>query len=100
MFLVISDYLTTHNNHKGQTPMLPAGFEPAIPAGERPQTHALDCAAIRTGLYVPYILNVVVYKNNLSLYTSLLLPEILLLKVLAWHGKRITVCGILMTYAL
>jgi len=25
-----------------QTSMTPAGFEPAIPAGERPQTHALD----------------------------------------------------------
>jgi hypothetical protein len=24
--------------------MYPAGFEPAIPAGERPQTHALDRA--------------------------------------------------------
>jgi len=23
----------------------PAGFEPAIPASERPQTHPLDCAA-------------------------------------------------------
>jgi hypothetical protein len=26
-------------------PLLPAGFEPAIPASERPQTHALDCAS-------------------------------------------------------
>ena len=25
--------------------MLPAGFEPAIPASEQPQTHALDRAA-------------------------------------------------------
>jgi hypothetical protein len=25
--------------------MLPAGFEPTIPASERPQTHALDSAA-------------------------------------------------------
>jgi hypothetical protein len=38
-------YLTTHNTHKGQTSMSPAGFEPTIPASERPQTHALDCAA-------------------------------------------------------
>ena len=37
-------YLTTHNtpNRENSTP--PAGFEPAIPASERPQTHALDCA--------------------------------------------------------
>ena len=26
--------------------MHPAGFEPAIPAGERPQTYALDRAAV------------------------------------------------------
>jgi len=25
--------------------MFPAGFEPAVPESERPQTHALDCAA-------------------------------------------------------
>jgi hypothetical protein len=31
-------YLTANNNHRRQTPV---GFEPAIPAGERPQTHGL-----------------------------------------------------------
>jgi len=29
--------------------MLPAGFEPAIPASERPETHALDRAATEIG---------------------------------------------------
>jgi hypothetical protein len=29
--------------------MPPAGLEPAIPAGERPQTHALDRAATGIG---------------------------------------------------
>jgi hypothetical protein len=38
-------YLTTHNTHKRQTSMTPAGFEPVISASERPQTHALDRAA-------------------------------------------------------
>jgi len=38
-------YLTTHNTQKGQTSLTPVGFEPAIPASERPQTHALDRAA-------------------------------------------------------
>jgi hypothetical protein len=33
-------YLTTHNTHNRQTAMLQAGFEPAIPASERRQTHA------------------------------------------------------------
>jgi len=31
-------YLTTRNTKMGQTSMLPQGFEPAIPASERPQT--------------------------------------------------------------
>jgi len=35
-------YLTTHNTHNRQISMPPAGFEPAIPARELPQTHALD----------------------------------------------------------
>jgi len=34
--------------------MPPAGFEPTIPAGERPQTHALDRAASGTGLVKDY----------------------------------------------
>jgi hypothetical protein len=50
-------YLTTHNTHKRQTSMPPAGFEPTIPASEWPQTHALDSVATRTGhftaLYQP-----------------------------------------------
>jgi len=37
--------LTTHNTHKRQTSMPPAGFESAISASERPQTHTLDRAA-------------------------------------------------------
>jgi hypothetical protein len=41
-------YLTTHITHKRQTYMPPAGFEPAIPASERPQTHALDGKATGT----------------------------------------------------
>jgi len=35
-------YLTTHNTHNRQTSMPPVEFEPAISAGERPQTYALD----------------------------------------------------------
>ena len=42
-------YLTTHNTHNRQTSMPPAGFEPTIPASERPQTHTLDRAATGTG---------------------------------------------------
>ena len=43
-------YLTAHKTHKRQTSMPPAGFEPTIPASERPQTHALDLAA--TGISI------------------------------------------------
>jgi hypothetical protein len=44
-----SSDLYLHNTHKRQTSMPPAGFEAAIPASERPQTHALDRAATRIG---------------------------------------------------
>jgi hypothetical protein len=42
-------YLTTYNTHNRQTSMPAVGFEPSISVGERPQTHALDLAAIGTG---------------------------------------------------
>jgi len=42
-------YLTTHNTHKRQTSMPPAGFQPPIPVSEGPQTHALDRAATGIG---------------------------------------------------
>ena len=41
-------YLTTLN--KRQTSMPPTGSEPAVPASERPQTHALDRAVSGIGL--------------------------------------------------
>ena len=46
--------LTTHNTHKRQTSIPMAGFEPTISESERPQTHALDCAATRTGSYIMF----------------------------------------------
>ena len=42
-------YPTTHNTHNIQISMPPVGFEPTIPANERPQTIALDGAATGTG---------------------------------------------------
>jgi len=45
-------YLKTHNNHKRKTSLSLAGFKTAIPASERPQTHALDRAAAKIGLDV------------------------------------------------
>jgi hypothetical protein len=40
---------TCRHKHSQKTSMLPAGFEPAIPASERPQTHALASAATGIG---------------------------------------------------
>ena len=40
----------THDTHNRQTSMPSAGFEPAIPAGERLQTHALDRSATGIGI--------------------------------------------------
>ena len=44
-------YRTTNNTHRRQTAMRQGGFEPAIPASERMQTHALDCAATGISVY-------------------------------------------------
>ena len=43
--------MSTYDTHRSQTSMSPAGFEPAIPASERSQTHALDRASTGTGKY-------------------------------------------------
>ena len=48
-------YLTIHNTHNRQTSMAPVGFEPTTPAGERPQTYALDRAATGTGRMVSLV---------------------------------------------
>jgi hypothetical protein len=40
---------TAQDTDKRQTSMPPVGFGPAVPAGERPQTHVLDCAATGIG---------------------------------------------------
>jgi hypothetical protein len=42
---VADPYRTTHNTHMRQPSMPPAGFDPAMPAREKPQTHALHGAA-------------------------------------------------------
>ena len=48
-------YLTTHTTHTRQTSMPPAGFDYGTPESERPQTHAVDGAAIRIGTYSVYL---------------------------------------------
>ena len=43
-------YLTTHNTHQTEIFRRPAGLKSAIPAKQRPQTHALHWAATGTGI--------------------------------------------------
>jgi len=47
---------TTHNIDKRK--FIPAEIEPATPASERPQTHALDCAATGIGCVKLYYDNI------------------------------------------
>ena len=51
--------LTTHDTHNRQISMPQVGFEPAIPASERPQTHALY-RAVRSAKQHHYL----VYFSN------------------------------------
>ena len=62
-------YLTIHNTHKRQTSMPPAGFEPAIPASQRPHKHTLNHAATRIGLTTSSVTQIIqsVPSLNLSL---------------------------------
>jgi hypothetical protein len=59
-------YLTSHNTHKRQTSMPPVGFDPTIPASERPKTHVLDRTA--TGIGTPSSAEVK-ERVELSLYS-------------------------------
>jgi hypothetical protein len=52
--------VTTHNIHD-RHPCPPPRFEPAIPASERPQTHALDRAATWIGTHNNYSINNILY---------------------------------------
>ena len=69
-------YVTAHNTHKRQTSMPPAGFEPAIPASERPQTHALDRVTTEIG-------RVVVYATGYPVHVSA-----------ALHSPQTCFCGL------
>ena len=52
-------YLTKHNTHKRQTSRTSAGFEPTIPASERPQTYALDRTATGIGIIIIIIIIII-----------------------------------------
>jgi hypothetical protein len=47
--------------------MQPVGFEPKIPARERPQTYVLDRAATETGVVKYYMYKVFIFECNISM---------------------------------
>jgi hypothetical protein len=57
-------YLTTNNTEDSQRAVRLAGFELPIQARERPQTHALDCAATGIGDDEPNDRNM--WKGNVA----------------------------------
>jgi len=56
-------YVTTHNTHKSQTKLTPAGFEPSTPASEVQQTHCQDLLLSLLPL-LNYFKNKIVFLNN------------------------------------
>ena len=58
-----------HNTHNRQTSVAPAGFEPAIPASERPETRALDRAATGIGS-MQLLVDSIDSKKNIYLMDS------------------------------
>jgi hypothetical protein len=59
-------YPFTYIEGQKQTSMCPAGFEPAPPASDRLQTHALDRAATEIGLCFMYIRMNILFTLNKS----------------------------------
>jgi hypothetical protein len=71
--------LITHNTHKRQTSMLPAGFELAFPSNERSEIHTLDRAANGIGCSMPikkkryFLVELLWYREARFASTALLL---------------------------
>jgi hypothetical protein len=68
-------YLTKHNTHKRQTSMLSAGFEPAIPERERPQTHSLHRAATgireRPSTFLNFVIFLTIFVTSIRIFIRL-----------------------------
>jgi hypothetical protein len=81
-------YLTTHNTHKRQTSMPPAGFEPTIPASERPYTQALDRTA--TGICNIGLQNQIIYDTCNKCY--IYFPNMFYKIVRTFYRKSLAEC--------
>jgi hypothetical protein len=55
IIIIIIIITTTFYTHRRHTSMLPAGFDPAIPASERPQTYELASATTRISTIKHYV---------------------------------------------
>ena len=67
-------YLTTHNTIKRQISMPPVGFEPTIPASERPQSRPLG-PALSLCLCVSIYIYIHTHKSQLSAHLYILISE-------------------------
>jgi hypothetical protein len=82
-------YLKTHNIQTRQTSMPPAGFEPTIPASERPQTHALDRATTGIGREEHITTNLTKTSPAMKpvFYSALLWPQCFVSYESSWNLK-------------
>jgi len=62
--IIPTQWRLPHNTHNRQASMPPAGFESAIPSGERPQNHALDRASTGIGSPSIRVLNILQRIGN------------------------------------
>jgi hypothetical protein len=88
---------TTHNEQNGETSMISAGYEPAIPAIKRPQTYALDGRATGIGVYFYHKcifnqLSITQQKANCKPFLATRFGSILELKLIARKGLELAIC--------
>jgi hypothetical protein len=77
---------TTLTRHRHPCPR--AGFEPAIPASKRPQTHALDGAATGIGIVI-YMITFIWHCNFAWWWLFLLKPKHVALKVYKYNSTQL-----------
>jgi len=70
-------YLATHNTHKRPTSMLPVGFEPVIPASQRPLVSAaINCGKQTVARYIGVLLCMRLITSTCSLFSMRVLISV------------------------
>ena len=77
-------YRTTHNTHNRQTTIPPAGFEPKVPARERPQTHPLGLAATGNSPLNTSSSTIAVYYGN---HNTLYIRSVGEVRIFLWRSR-------------